>query len=126
MHLGHVKGTYGVCKALGLTSFRDVCRETVVAEDFCCREFSQQKCLECAPRRIILQDSPYPRTLQRKGRQLGLEDQYDAWLNPACRDELTHFYRELKIFRSKSYSYSSTTTRPTKQPNKQRLTLALK
>lgn len=34
MPLGHVKDTYGLLKALGLISFRDICRETS-----CCKQF---------------------------------------------------------------------------------------
>lgn len=53
-------GYLGLLKALGLISFRDMCRETSCCKGFLLQRIQSAMCLEHAPVKIILQTSTYP------------------------------------------------------------------
>ena len=65
-----MQGTYGWLKALGLFPSETSAEKSVVAGDFCCREFSQQRCLECAPVRLVFKTLPnhHARAVQGAGK----------------------------------------------------------
>lgn len=69
-----------VCPRLKL--FPSETRETSGRYDFCCREFSQQRCLECAPVRSLFKTSPATMTVPWRGLQMLHEDKYGALLEP--------------------------------------------